>query len=196
MNIQELNEKLAKILEEAKPQSPIADKYGGCEKVYYGKIGKYSTQEVWLSGQVKEFLIEVSEDGGVGTVTSIMRFGKTPEVDKLNPRHHNSGNKFDLKMDDIKFTSVAEYDKQVIQRIVPILKHPACKELAFECFGNNNAESVQIAERITKKIYEWYPNIKRNDLIIHTNWGWQHSSFRHVDVCINPENLKTKPNRY
>ena len=189
MKIKELNTILENLLEENAPYSPIADKYGGCELISYGKVGNFTTERVWMSGQVKGFLEDVSKNGGKGTITSVMRNGKNPEKDRLNPRHHNSGNKFDLKMDDISLTTVEDYDKQVIERVLPILNHPACKELSFECFGNNTVESTQIAKRIMNKIYTQYPNVKRPDLIVYTDWGWNYSNFRHVDVCISPEKL-------
>ena len=148
------------------------------------QVGSYTLQaNVKLSPQVKSFLLEVSKEGGNGIITSVLR--DSQPGGSYSNRSHQSGNKFDLKLDDIK----NDYNK-IADRVIPILRNNRCKELAFECLGQfkNNEDSKRIAEIIKEIILNKDNIIKQrvlnNQLIIWTDWGWKYSTFTHADICI------------
>lgn len=145
------------------------------------KVGNYILQpQVILSPQIKTFLLECSKTGGSGTITSALRSGN-----KNNLRSHASGNKFDLKMDDIK----NDYEK-VANRLIPIMENKRCKEVALECFGkyNNNQDAqktaLQIKQIILNKSTIIKNRIQSKNLILWTDWGWNYSTFTHADILI------------
>jgi hypothetical protein len=100
-------------------------------------------------------------------------------------------------------------DEKIISICIPIMRHPATKEVAFECLiardsklkpneihkGSTKAtnESVKRAKEIVTKIFKQYPDIQKKvqqrKLIIHTNWGWKYGSGPHLDVLISKDML-------
>ena len=192
MNIQELNEELERLLEETElVTSPIADKYGGSWLVRSGtKIENYELKDsqghaLVMSGQVEQFLKEVSSNDGYGMITSIM--DSHPNGDPNNPVDHRSGNKFDIGLG-----TVANNVKEIIKRCTPLLKHPALVHISFEGLSNSHRNSIIYANQIVNTMLEWYPDLKSVQSKLITTWGWIYTKHYspHLDICINPERLR------
>ena len=171
----------------------IADKYGGSFKGV-GKVGNYTVKnDVIMSGQMEEFLKEVSSDyGGSGRVTSVMD-GNMHKGKKngWNAASHYSGNKADIGLRDVK-----DDPEAIIKQCVPIMRHPALVHIAFEGLGRNTDESVKISKSIVQEIRKRYPDIDKRirgrEFIVY-HWGHKHSSAPHLDIRINPNKLKNVP---
>jgi hypothetical protein len=174
--------------------SPIANKYGGSWLLPSGtKVGGYvlrdsQGRDLVMSGQMQQFLLEVSEDGGHGLISAIM--DSHPKGNPNNPKDHRSGNKVDIGLG-----AVAKDQKAIIKMVTPVLKHPAVVHVSFEGLSNSHNGSIAFAKDTVNKMLTWYPDLKSVQSKIITNWGWTYVGCYapHLDICINPEKLRTIP---
>lgn len=147
------------------------------------KIGGYQleTDKVKLTGKQVEYLKTL---GGTGIVTSGVRDYKKGQRYELS---HASGNKLDFAMRGLN-------KEAIIQRVIPIMRHPATVHVAFEGLGRNHQDSISISQEIERTIKERYPDIasriNSGDLKVY-HWGWTYSHAPHIDVLINPRKINT-----
>lgn len=147
------------------------------------KIGGYQleTDKVKLTDKQVEYLKSL---GGSGIVTSGVRDYKKGQRYELS---HASGNKLDFAMRGLT-------KEGIIQKVVPIMRHPATVHVAFEGLGRNHQDSISMSQEIEATIKERYPDIasriNSGDLKIY-HWGWTYSHAPHIDVLINPRKIGT-----
>lgn len=197
--IQKYQQEISKLDEQALIEAKntqtgtIADKYGGSFKGV-GNVGNYTVKnDVIMSGQMEEFLKEVSSEGGSGRVTSVMD-GNMHKGKKngWNAASHYSGNKADIGLRGLD-------QETIIKQCVPIMRHPALVHIAFEGLGNSDHDSKRISKEIEKKIRSRYPDIDKrikNKEFIVFHWGWENTHNKpapHLDIRINPNKLKNVP---
>lgn len=170
-----------------------------------GNIGGYTIQpDVIRSKQMDTYIQHLSDTGGFGTITSIVR----PQSGSVkNVKSHASGNKIDFGLG-----AYISNTEQVIKICLPIMRDPATVHVAFEGFGrkDDNEDSIKKSKAIVDKICKRYPDIAKritnnpdeayrnpNKIIIY-HWGWtkggpgHHATGPHLDVLINPALLNYK----
>ena len=148
-----------------------------------GKVAGYQLKDdVELSAQATQYL---KETGGTGVITSGLD-GKHAGT-ASNPRSHYSGNKIDVRIGGMT-------NEQVIKIMLPFLKHPATLEVAVEGFGKTRKESDARMVAIRDKILSSNPDIakrvKNGTLKIVGDRRKDYKPAPHLDVLINPKNLK------
>lgn len=145
------------------------------------KIGGYQleTDKVKLTDKQVEYLKSL---GGTGIVTSGVRAYKEGQRYELS---HASGNKLDFAMRGLN-------KEGIIQKVVPIMRHPATVHVAFEGLGRSHQDSIAMSQEIEATIKQRYPDIasriNSGDLKIY-HWGWTYSHAPHIDVLINPRKI-------
>lgn len=157
----------------AKPSKPNRQVKFGTKT---NQIGKYNVaSNVRMSAQVEDYLKQTK---GTGNITSVVRDyvqGQTWE------KSHASGNKFDVGMYGLS-------TEQIISTVVPFLRHPATKHVAFEGLRYSTYATVKYSTQIEKLIFQRYPDIKnrvQKGLVTIYHWGNKYSSQPHIDILID-----------